>query len=202
MLPSPFGIRCKNEVKVKEVVRDQSTFTCTIDTPLGAAVAAAVGDALTGLWFVGQKYYPANTGSWLDAPDNPVFKTLRAWLADYFSGVDKPHHLRLEPRGTLFQWEVWNVLLEIPYGQVTTYGAIAGKIAASRNLPSMSAQAVGGAVGHNPISILIPCHRVVGSSGSLTGYAGGLVKKEALLRLEGVNLKQIQETESLWHSNK
>lgn len=162
--------------------------TCPIDTPLGAVVAAAAGDELIGLWFVGQKYYPANTSGWIDEPDNPVFKMLRAWLADYFTGIDNPPDFRLEPRGTLFQREVWNILLAIPYGQVTTYGAIAGKIAASRNLLSMSAQAVGGAVGHNPISILIPCHRVIGSNRSLTGYAGGLDKKEALLRLEGVSL--------------
>ncbi|SHH66084.1 methylated-DNA-[protein]-cysteine S-methyltransferase [Sporobacter termitidis DSM 10068] len=160
------------------------THTSIIDTPLGPVRASAEQDALTGLWFVGQKYYPSGTDAWADAPDAPVFNTLREWLADYFSGGRHAPLPALAPKGTAFQKAVWDILLQIPYGRVTTYGEIAKQLAAARRLPSMSAQAVGGAVGHNPISILIPCHRVVGADGSLTGYAGGLEKKTALLQLE------------------
>lgn len=167
-------------------------YTCTIDTPLGAMTAAAEGEALTGLWFVGQKYYPRQAGQWVTEPDHPVFQALRHWLARYFSGQnggrDSGADIVLAPHGTPFQKAVWDILLKIPSGQVTTYGQIAGQIALSRGLLSMSAQAVGGAVGHNPISILIPCHRVVGADKALTGYAGGLERKEYLLHLEGADL--------------
>lgn len=159
-------------------------YTCTIDTPLGATTASAENGALTGLWFCGQKYYPCKTDLWVSKPEYPVFAKLRPWLAAYFAGRDCVPQLQLAPQGTSFQKSVWAILLTIPYGQTTTYGEIAGKIAAARGLASMSAQAIGGAVGHNPISILIPCHRVVGAGGSLTGYAGGLDKKKALLQLE------------------
>jgi methylated-DNA-[protein]-cysteine S-methyltransferase len=173
-------------------------YTCTVDTPLGAMTASAGDDALTGLWFIGQKYYPQTAG-WTDKPDYPPFAVLRAWLETYFAGKSPPPIEgrlpargagdlllpRLNPWGSDFQKAVWEQLLLIPYGKSSTYGEIAKKIAAVRGLPSMSAQAVGGAVGHNPISILIPCHRVLGAGGSLTGYAGGLDKKKALLRLEG-----------------
>jgi methylated-DNA-[protein]-cysteine S-methyltransferase len=174
-----------------------------VDTPLGAMTAAAENGALTGLWFTGQKYYP-QTGGWTPMPRYPVFKSLREWLDVYFSRrvpppweKDRPPGggsfavsgtLRLEPRGTAFQKAVWETLAAIPFGKLISYGELAKQYAAARNLPSMSAQAAGGAVGHNPISILIPCHRVVGASGSLTGYAGGLDKKKALLRLEGHKL--------------
>ncbi|MDR1587578.1 MAG: methylated-DNA--[protein]-cysteine S-methyltransferase [Treponema sp.] len=170
-------------------------YTCTIDTPLGLMLAAAAnepapeavgrdGDALTGLWFAGQKYYPADAEHWIKKPDTALFKALRAWLAAYFAGENPAPDLPLAPRGSPFQQEVWRLLREIPYGQRTTYGDIAARIARGRGLASMSAQAVGGAVGHNPLSLLIPCHRVLGSAGRLTGYAGGLDKKKALLELE------------------
>lgn len=159
-------------------------YTCTIDTPLGAMTASAEAGALTGLWFIGQKYYPAKTDTWTDQPDYAVFKELRAWLDDYFAGRDGLPDLALKPKGTPFQKMVWDILLTIPPGEVTTYGQIARQLAVAMRLPSMSAQAVGGAVGHNPISIVIPCHRVVGSDKSLTGYAGGLDRKQSLLRLE------------------
>lgn len=164
------------------------TYTCTIDTPLGAVTASAQDGALTGLWFIGQKYYPADMDTWICDPEYPVFKELRVWLSDYFSGKNPVPCIRLEPCGTAFQKSVWDILLQIPMGKVSTYGQIAKKLALNRSLTSMSAQAVGGAVGHNPISILIPCHRVVGSDGSLTGYAGGLDKKKALLQLEHADL--------------
>lgn len=159
-------------------------FTCEIDTPLGKMTAAAEDEALTGLWFNGQKYYPDKTDAWVGKAEHTVFAALRDWLADYFAGSNTPPAFPLAPRGTLFRQAVWGILLAIPYGETMTYGAIAASVAARRGLPSMSAQAVGGAVGHNPISILIPCHRVVGTDGSLTGYAGGIERKEALLRLE------------------
>ena len=161
-------------------------YTATIVTPLGPMTAAADQTGLTGLWFIGQKYYPACTADWHIAPEQPLFRELQAQLNGYFVGKDTNFTIPLAPRGSAFQQAVWAILLSIPYGQTSTYGEIAHQIARARSLPSMSAQAVGGAVGHNPISILVPCHRVVGSNQSLTGYAGGLDKKAALLRLEGL----------------
>lgn len=160
------------------------TYTCSVDTPLGPMTAAAANDALTGLWFVGQKHYPALTGGWIREPDHPIFKALKLDLARFFNGSDDAFQVPLAPQGTPFQMEVWAALLKIPYGKTVSYGEIAKEIARSAGLCSMSAQAVGGGVGRNPISILIPCHRVLGCNERLTGYAGGLDKKEALLRLE------------------
>ncbi len=155
-----------------------------LKSPLGDVTASAEKEAITGLWFVGQKYYPSDKGTWTYEPGHPMFIKLRQWLEEYFAGKGDIALPELEPKGTAFQKAVWEILLEIPYGCVTTYGEIAKKLATIKGLNSMSAQAVGGAVGHNPISILIPCHRVVGANGSLTGYAGGLEKKKALLHLE------------------
>jgi len=155
-----------------------------MDTPLGRATACAGDGALSGFWFIGQKYYPQKTQHWIEEPEYPVFPALRRWLDGYFAAAEPKVDFALNPQGTAFQKAVWDLILQIPYGGTTTYGAMAKQLAAQRNLPSMSAQAVGSAVGHNPISLLIPCHRVVGSTGKLTGYAGGLDKKEALLRLE------------------
>ena len=157
-------------------------YTCTLTTPLGDMTAAANGEALVGLWFVGQKYYPPHTETWIEKPELEVFEDLRAWLADYFAGRTPMADLPLEPQGTPFQTAVWKALRAIPTGQLTTYSAIARELAGGR--ASMSSQAVGGAVGRNPISIVIPCHRVIGINGSLTGYAGGLDRKKALLELE------------------
>ncbi|MFZ7102491.1 MAG: methylated-DNA--[protein]-cysteine S-methyltransferase [Peptococcaceae bacterium] len=167
-------------------------YTSNISTPLGAMTASAEGSALTGLWFTGQKYYPSETGTWVNEPEYPVFEILRTWLVNYFAGNGCEPLPDLELKGTSFQKAVWQILLEIPYGRITTYGGIAKKLAAARGLSSMSAQAVGGAVGHNPVSILVPCHRVIGADGSLTGYAGGLEKKKALLRLEQADLTLIK----------
>lgn len=158
---------------------------CYIETPLGKALATAHDGAITGFWFVGQKYYPDAAQTMEEEADTPVFAALRAWLAGYFAGENPEPGFALAPKGTDFQKEIWEELLQIPYGQVTTYGAIARQLAKKKGLASMSAQAVGGAVGHNRISLLIPCHRVVGANGSLTGYAGGLDKKTVLLKLEG-----------------
>ncbi len=151
-------------------------------SPLGAVTLASDGQALTGLWFDGQKYFPALTGR---REDLPVFRQARAWLDAYFAGERPGAPPPLRPIGTDFQQQVWALLTAIPYGETRTYGALAAELARQRGLAHMSAQAVGGAVGRNPISILVPCHRVVGATGSLTGYAGGLERKQALLRLEG-----------------
>jgi methylated-DNA-[protein]-cysteine S-methyltransferase len=166
-------------------------YTCTIDTPLGAMTAAAQDEALIGLWFIGQRYYPPRTARWSCEPDRPIFKALRHHLGRYFSGKASAFDVRLAPPGSSFQKTVWDILLKIPMGQVVTYGQIAKYIAKTLGLAAMSAQAVGGAVGHNRISILIPCHRVVGFNGDLTGYAAGLDKKAALLRIEKVDLAKI-----------
>jgi methylated-DNA-[protein]-cysteine S-methyltransferase len=147
--------------------------------------AAALNGKLIGLWFVGQKHYPATAQSWVPQPDYPVLVNLRAWIEGYFAGKGEGFDLPLEPQGTPFQKAVWKILLQVPPGKTITYGDIARQLAVERGVPSMSAQAVGGAIGRNPISILIPCHRVIGADGSLTGYAGGVGKKQALLQLEG-----------------
>ena len=163
-------------------------YTCEVETPLGLMTAEAQNNALTGLWFSHQMYFPSASESWVNDPDRQIFKELRVWLADYFKGI-APSDIKLEPHGTPFQLAVWTLLLKIPFGKVTTYGQIARAIDAARGTVRLSAQAVGGAVGHNPISILIPCHRVVGADRTLTGYGGGLDKKKALLELERVDLQ-------------
>jgi methylated-DNA-[protein]-cysteine S-methyltransferase len=139
-------------------------------------------DALAGLWFIeGQRFLPDTTG-WIDAPAMPVFGELRAWLKAYFARQQPDVTPFLNLRGTPFRHIVWALLVQIPCGQTVTYGELADKL--SGNGKRMAAQAVGGAVGHNPISLIIPCHRVVGTNGSLTGYGGGLKRKKALLELE------------------
>lgn len=149
------------------------------ESPLGSILLAADQTGLTGLWFVGQKYFPSFSDGVFFENETPVLTEAKHWLSLYFSGKEPDFLPPLHPQGSSFRQAVWNVLLTIPRGQTMTYGEIA------RRLNVRSAQAVGGAVGHNPISILIPCHRVVGSDGSLTGYAGGLARKEWLLHLEG-----------------
>ena len=148
-------------------------------SPLGAITLASNGEALTGLWFDGQKYFGANL---------PVFKQTKEWLNLYFIGQKPDFIPLLALQASEFRLAVWQILLEIPYGQTLSYGDISAVLAKQKGLKTMSAQAVGGAVGHNPISIIIPCHRVVGSNGNLTGYAGGLEKKIALLQLEGADM--------------
>jgi methylated-DNA-[protein]-cysteine S-methyltransferase len=159
----------------------EKIYTFITDTPLGKIQAKASDNALQGLWFIGQKYFPSDVKSWINKPDYPPFVSLSKWLKEYFAGQKPKTKVPLSPTGTDFQQAVWKLLLEIPYGKTTSYGAIAAQLAGGKK---GSAQAVGGAVGHNPISLLIPCHRVLGADGSLTGYAGGLEKKRALLELE------------------
>lgn len=168
-------------------------YSAHYSSPLGALLLASDGENLVGLWLEGQKYFAATvTGQTEEKADLPVFAAAFAWLDRYFSG-GKPvaSDLPLAPKGGKFRRAVWNALCEIPYGEVATYGTIARKVAGRLGEKSMSAQAVGGAVGHNPISIVIPCHRVVGEDGSLTGYAGGVEKKRKLLEHEGADLSRL-----------
>lgn len=162
-------------------------------SPVGMLSLASDGENLAGLWIEGQKYFGGTVSEPLtEADELPVFQTVKEWLSRYFAG-EKPaiSELPLRPIGGEFRQDVWKILCEIPYGEVTTYGAIAKKMAAKMGRKSMSGQAVGGAVGHNPISIIIPCHRVVGTGGSLTGYAGGIDKKIMLLEHEGADMSQL-----------
>ena len=154
-------------------------------SPLGDILLAADGTGLTGLWFEGQKYFAFHLDKEHEEQETPAIKQAKQWLDVYFSGKEPDFQVPLHFTGTDFQNEVWEILYSIPYGQTVTYGEIAKRLAAKRGIERMSAQAVGGAVGHNEISIIVPCHRVVGLSGSLTGYAGGIDKKIALLKLEG-----------------
>ena len=154
-------------------------------SPLGEILLASNGTALTGLWFEGQLHAPAvPSGPW-EEKRVAVLEQAARWLALYFAGREPDFTPPLAPHGTAFQKAVWEILLTIPYGETLCYGEIAARIAARRGATHMSAQAVGGAVGRNPISLVIPCHRVVGADGSLTGYAGGLERKKRLLELEG-----------------
>lgn len=153
-------------------------------SPIGDILLAADDAGLTGLWFQGQKYFARGLEKEQEERNLPVFDQTKAWLDLYFSGKEPDFLPPLHLIGTDFQKQVWEILLAIPYGKTTTYGKIAGQIAQRRGLAHMSAQAVGGAVGHNPISIIVPCHRVLGTDGSLTGYAGGVDKKNHLLSLE------------------
>ena len=164
--------------------------TAAYASPIGLMTMAEAEGALVGLWIDGQKHA---FGAWRGTPmreeDTDLFRRVSAWLDAYFAG-QRPeiNALPLSPRGTALQQEVWGMLREIPYGQTTTYGALAKRIAARREQTHFSAQAVGQAIGRNPVMILIPCHRVLGAQGDLTGYAGGIERKRALLRLEGVAL--------------
>lgn len=151
-----------------------------IHTPLGPLTALRDESGLIGLWFDGQKYHPGT----LDVPEDPadpLFRQVEAGLRAYFDGQDLPPDLPLQPKGTPFQRAVWQALLQIPPGESRSYGELAAQL----GKPG-SARAVGAAVGRNPVSILIPCHRVLGADGALTGYAGGLERKQALLALEGL----------------
>ncbi len=157
-------------------------------SPLGGILLAADEDGLTGLWFDGQKYYADTLPPDAAEEETPALTAAKRWLDVYFTGRQPAFMPPLHPIGSPFRQAVWQLLLQIPYGQTTTYGAIARQLAAGQGLPSVSAQAVGGAVGHNRISILIPCHRVVGTGGSLTGYAGGIDKKIQLLTWEHTDM--------------
>lgn len=168
-------------------------YTSHYTSPMGDILLAEKNGELIGLWLEGQKYYLGSLQETLTAyDDSPIFKETKQWLDCYFAG-ERPSisALKLAPIGSQFRKEVWDMLCQIPYGELTTYGELAKKIAAKHGIKTMSSQAIGGAVAHNPISIIIPCHRVVGTNGSLTGYAGGIDKKIKLLTLEGVDMKAL-----------
>jgi len=160
------------------------------NSKLGKITIASDGENIVGLWFEGQKYFAGTIKeNMFNNPDLEIFKQTKIWLDEYFAGQNPNFKkLPLKPYGNEFRHSVWEILCKIPYGKVTTYGAIARKIAEICGKDRMSAQAVGGAVGHNPVSIIIPCHRVVGSNGALTGYAGGIDTKIKLLKLEKADM--------------
>lgn len=170
-------------------------YSTIYQSPIGAITLACDGNGenLVGLWTEGQKYHGDTIPeAMVEKNDIPLFDKTKKWLDRYFAGK-KPEisELPLAPIGGEFRLGVWNILREIPYGEVMTYGGIAKKMAEKMGKKTMSSQAVGGAVGHNPISIIVPCHRVVGSNGSLTGYAGGVAMKIKLLELEGVDMSAL-----------
>lgn len=161
-------------------------YSTDYSSPLGRMLIVSDGEAICGVWFLGQKHFLSSIDDEIIQKDDlAIFKEVKDWFDDYFRGLNPKINFKLRPDGSDFRLKVWKILTEIPYGKTLTYGEIASKLS-----PTMSAQAVGGAVGHNPIAILIPCHRVLGSKGKLTGYAGGIDRKIELLKIEN-NLKFI-----------
>lgn len=163
-------------------------YTMQYDSPLGKILLAADEVGLTGLWFYGQKYFANYLPEENREGKTPALDQAKKWLDIYFSGKEPNFTPPLHPIGSDFRRAVWDILLKIPYGKTITYGDIARELAEKKGTAKMSAQAVGNAVGHNEISIIIPCHRVVGTNGSLTGYAGGIDKKISLLTLERADI--------------
>ena len=166
-------------------------YTHHYHSPLGGITMASDGKALTGLWFDGQKYFADTLSPEHSERKLSIFDEADHWLDIYFSGIDPGFIPALNMRTTEFRKAVWEVLLTIPYGETMTYGQIAKRIANQLNVDHMPAQAVGGAVGHNAISLIIPCHRVIGADGNMTGYAGGIDKKIQLLQMEGMNINTL-----------
>ncbi len=161
-------------------------------SPLGGITLASDGDALTGLWFDGQKYFGSALSSSPQKRLLPVFEEAGRWLNIYFSGKAPDFTPALRPEATPFRRAVWEILRTIPYGQTATYGETARRLMEQTGQKRVSARAVGGAVGHNPIALIIPCHRVVGADGGLTGYAGGIERKIKLLKLEGIRAEEFR----------
>ena len=164
-------------------------YTSQYVSPLGAITLACDEEAVTGLWFNGQKHFGNILPPDTQEREKPLLKEAKKWLDIYFSGREPDFLPPLRYGSTPFRKAVCDIMLTIPYGRTMTYGDIAARVAHQRGLEKMSAQAVGGAVGHNPISLMIPCHRVVGTGGSLTGYGGGIARKVKLLELEHVDMK-------------
>lgn len=162
-------------------------------SPVGKLTVASDEHSIVGLWLDGQKYYmDVLEGKEYREKETEAIKLAKNWLDRYFNGEQpQPYELPIELIGSDFRKQVWTILSEIPYGKVITYGDIAKRIAEQKGAKKMSAQAVGGAVGRNPISIIVPCHRVVGADGSLTGYSGGVKVKTKLLELEGVDMSKL-----------
>lgn len=165
-------------------------YTAAYQSFVGDVLLAADETGLTGLWFEGEKFYALSLDPEHEERETPIFAITRRWLDIYFSGHEPDFMPPVHMIGSEFRRCVWELLLRIPYGTTVTYGDLARLVARRRGLRRMSAQAVGGAVGHNEISIIVPCHRVVGTNGSLTGYAGGVDKKRRLLELEGVDMEK------------
>ena len=161
-----------------------SIYTHYYQSPLDKIVIASDGTAITGLWFVGQRHFDIEVEGCITDKDLPIFDEVSRWLDIYFTGNNPGEIPAVRMNGTPFQLEVWQILQAVPYGKLITYREIAELIAKKRGITKMSARAVGNAVGRNPVSILVPCHRVVGSSGKMTGYAGGIERKVKLLKLE------------------
>jgi len=159
-------------------------YCCHYSSPLGDIIIASDGEALTGLWFSDQKYACAGLEAPIEDASLPIFRQCRLWLDAYFSGATLPPLPPLSPKGTEFQKRVWKELTSVGYGQLDSYGEIAERVGCK------SARAVDTAIGRNTICILIPCHRIVGSKGKLTGYAGGIERKRWLLELEGIAVDQ------------
>ncbi len=155
-------------------------------SPMGNILLAADAVGLTGLWFEGQTYFGLCLDKDYEEKELPIFTKAKEWLDVYFSGREPNFKLPIHAMGTPFQNAVWEILCSIPYGKTMTYGEVAKIIAERKGIKRMSAQAVGGAVGRNKLSIIIPCHRVIGATNKLTGYAAGLDKKIALLKLEHI----------------
>lgn len=166
-------------------------YTHHYDSPLGGITLASNGNKLTGLWFDGQKYFGYTLSKINEPKELPVFEQADKWLNIYFSGNEPDFTPHLSMITTPFRKTVWEIMLTIPFGKTMTYGEIAEKIAKKRGIPKMSARAVGSAVAHNPISLIIPCHRVVGTNGNLTGYSGGIDKKQKLLAMEKTVNKEV-----------
>jgi methylated-DNA-[protein]-cysteine S-methyltransferase len=166
-------------------------YTSTYKSPLGNILLAGDNEGLTGLWFTeGARYVGLGLKKDAIPRETDYFDQTKEWLDIYFTGRDPGFFPKFHLIGSDFRVRVGEIMLEIPFGKTVTYGWIADQIAKERGLERMSAQAVGGAVGHNPISIIVPCHRVVGANGSLTGYGGGIMRKKALLELEGLDLRR------------
>ena len=165
-------------------------YTSKYTSPLGGILLAADEVGLRGLWFDGQKYFARDLPDERTERETPVLSEAKRWLDLYFGGQEPDFLPPLHPVGTPFRQAVWEILLRIPYGKTVTYGEISKQLAEKMGLERMSAQAVGGAVGHNEISIIIPCHRVVGTGGNLTGYAGGIDRKIKLLELEHADMSR------------
>ena len=161
---------------------------CSYESPFGVITMAAGDDGLKGLWFVGQRYFAGSLDAPMEPGENVHLAAATAWLDEYFAGGNPDiSRLTLTPIGSEYRQVVWQLLREIPLGQVSTYGDIATEAARRMGKEQGSARAVGGAVGHNPISIIVPCHRVIGAGGNLTGFGGGIARKLQLLEHEGVD---------------
>jgi methylated-DNA-[protein]-cysteine S-methyltransferase len=159
-----------------------------IKSPIGILTVSSDGRNISGLWIEGQKYFANTLGKDVLEQNMPIFENIQNWLGIYFSGKEPDFMPPLKPRGTPYQTLIWDALCKIPYGHTTSYGRLAKQFELQYEGRHTSARAIGSAVGHNPISILIPCHRVIGKNNNLTGYAGGIDKKIKLLKLEGINV--------------